>query len=223
MVGFIAAVIFLIVNWNSKKGDKTVNAVTYVAGHKPEFTVMQDRFLRKSVVTHKIETNTSSGGGGGHSGGGGGGGSHAKYYDIKVNGGKALNILGNEVNRASSGSVIDVQADAPAEGKVFKGWEVVQGGINAGETSEFSFIMPRADVELAAVYEDTAVEEPVIEEPEDPAEPEQPDEDVEEQPEEKDETPVPKTGDAMTMELFLFAVLAAGAAFGMKKAYNKTK
>ena len=154
---------------------------------------------------------------------GGGGGSHAKYYDIKVNGGKALNILGNEVTRASSGSVIDVQADAPAEGKVFKGWEVVQGGINAGETSEFSFIMPRTDVELTAVYEDTAVEEPVIEEPEDPAEPEQPDEDVEEQPEEKDETPVPKTGDAMTMELLLFAVLAAGAAFGMKKAYNKTK
>lgn len=154
---------------------------------------------------------------------GGGGGSHAKYYDIKVNGGKALNILGNEVTRASSGSVIDVQADAPAEGKVFKGWEVVQGGINAGETAEFSFIMPRTDVELTAVYEDTAVEEPVIEEPEDPAEPEQPDEDVEEQPEEKDETPVPKTGDAMTMELLLFAVLAAGAAFGMKKAYNKTK
>lgn len=73
IVGFIAAVIFLIVNWNSKKGDKTVNAATYVAGHKPEFTVMQDRFLRKSVVTHKIETNTGSGGGGGHSGGGGGG------------------------------------------------------------------------------------------------------------------------------------------------------
>ncbi len=154
---------------------------------------------------------------------GGGGGSHAKYYDIKVNGGKALNILGNEVTRASSGSVIDVQADAPAEGKVFKGWEVVQGRINAGETSEFSFIMPRTDVELTAVYEDTAVEEPVIEEPKDPAEPEQPDEDVEEQPEEKDETPVPKTGDAMTMELLLFAVLAAGAAFGMKKSYNKTK
>ena len=154
---------------------------------------------------------------------GGGGGSHTKYYNIKVNGGKALSVLGSEVTRASSGSVIDVQADDPAEGKVFKGWEVVHGGINAGETSEFSFIMPRADVELTAVYEDTAVEEPVIEKPEDPAEPEQPDENVEEQPEEKDETPVPKTGDAMTMELLLFAVLAAGAAFGMRKAYNKTK
>ena len=46
-----------------------------------------------------------------------------------------------------------------------------------------------------------------------------PDEDAEEQ----KETPVPKTGDSMTMELMLFAVLAAGAAFGMKKAYNKTK
>ena len=112
-----------------------------------------------------------------------------------------------------------MQADAAAEGKVFKGWEVVQGGITAGEASDFSFIMPRADVELTAVYEDTAVKEPDIEEPEDPTEPEQPDEDAEEQ----KETPVPKTGDSMTMELMLFAVLAAGAAFGMKKAYNKTK
>ena len=150
---------------------------------------------------------------------GGGGGSHTRYYDIKVNGGKALNILGNEVARASSGSTIQVQADAAAEGKVFKGWEVVQGGITAGEASDFSFIMPRADVELTAVYEDTAAKEPDIEEPEDPTEPEQPDEDAEEQ----KETPVPKTGDSMTMELMLFAVLAAGAAFGMKKAYNKTK
>ncbi|CDA90921.1 uncharacterized protein BN553_01789 [Firmicutes bacterium CAG:238] len=120
------------------------------------------------------------------------------------------------MTRASSGSTIQVQADAAAEGKVFKGWEVVQGGITAGEASDFSFIMPRADVELTAVYEDTAVKEPDIK---DPTEPEQPDEDAEEQ----KETPVPKTGDSMTMELVLFAVLAAGAAFGMKKAYNKTK
>ena len=147
------------------------------------------------------------------------GGSHTRYYNIKVNGGKALDFLGSEVTRASSGSTIQVQADAAAEGKVFKGWEVVQGGITAGEASDFSFIMPRADVELTAVYEDTAVKEPDIEEPEDPTEPEQPDEDAEEQ----KETPVPKTGDSMTMELMLFAVLAAGAAFGMKKAYNKTK
>lgn len=149
----------------------------------------------------------------------GGGGSHTRYYNIKVNGGKALDFLGSEVTRASSGSTIQVQADAAAEGKVFKGWEVVQGGITAGEASDFSFIMPRADVELTAVYEDTAVKESDIEEPEDPTEPEQPDEDAEEQ----KETPVPKTGDSMTMELMLFAVLAAGAAFGMKKAYNKTK
>lgn len=149
----------------------------------------------------------------------GGGGSHTRYYNIKVNGGKALDFLGSEVTRASSGSTIQVQADAAAEGKVFKGWEVVQGGITAGEASDFSFIMPRTNVELTAVYEDTAVKEPDIEEPEDPSEPEQPDEDAEEQ----KETPVPKTGDSMTMELMLFAVLAAGAAFGMKKAYNKTK
>lgn len=127
----------------------------------------------------------------------GGGGSHTRYYNIKVNGGKALDFLGSEVTRASSGSTIQVQADAAAEGKVFKGWEVVQGGITAGEASDFSFIMPRADVELTAVYEDTAVKEPDIEEPEDPTEPEQPDEDAEEQ----KETPVPKTGDSMKWNL----------------------
>lgn len=67
----------------------------------------------------------------------GGGGSHTRYYNIKVNGGKALDFLGSEVTRASSGSTIQVQADAAAEGKVFKGWEVVQGGITAGEASDF--------------------------------------------------------------------------------------
>ncbi len=75
VAGLVLSVIFTVLNWNSKKGDKTVNASTYVEGHTPNFTVRQDRFLRKSVTSHKIQT-SSSGGGGGHSGGGGGGGSH---------------------------------------------------------------------------------------------------------------------------------------------------
>lgn len=79
LVGLLAAIIFVAVNWRSRKGEKTTTATTYVSGGSPTFKVRQDRFLRKSVVTHKIQTNNSShGGGGGHSSGGhsGGGGSH---------------------------------------------------------------------------------------------------------------------------------------------------
>lgn len=79
LVGLLAAIIFVAVNWRSRKGEKTTTATTYVAGGSPTFKVRQDRFLRKSVVTHKIQTNNSShSGGGGHSSGGhsGGGGSH---------------------------------------------------------------------------------------------------------------------------------------------------
>lgn len=76
IAGLIALVIFLVLNWNSRKGKKTVTAATYVAGHKPDFTVVQDRFIRKNVVSHKIETSSggSHGGGGGHGGGGSHGG-----------------------------------------------------------------------------------------------------------------------------------------------------
>ena len=79
LVGLLAAIIFVAVNWRSRKGEKTTTATTYVSGGSPTFKVRQDRFIRKSVVTHKIQTNNSShGGGGGHSSGGhsGGGGSH---------------------------------------------------------------------------------------------------------------------------------------------------
>lgn len=74
--GIIAFVIFMMINWTFGKSAGTVTAVTYAAGRQPHFTVREDRFLRKSVVQHKIETDSSSGGGGhsgGHSGGGGGG------------------------------------------------------------------------------------------------------------------------------------------------------
>lgn len=76
-VGIIAAVIFVACNWSTKKGKKTIVATTYVAGRKPQFRVSEDRFLRKSVVTHRIETSSGGHSGGGHGGGhGGGGGSH---------------------------------------------------------------------------------------------------------------------------------------------------
>lgn len=77
VIGLIAAAIFILCNRRSKSGAKTTTAVTYVNGLEPEFKVKADRFLRKSVVTRKIESSSGGGGGGGgHSGGGGGGGSH---------------------------------------------------------------------------------------------------------------------------------------------------
>lgn len=72
-IGLITAAIFIICNWQSKKGRKTTTATTYVAGGEPVFHVQTDRFLRKTVTQRKIETSSSGGHGGGGSHGGGGG------------------------------------------------------------------------------------------------------------------------------------------------------
>lgn len=81
IVGIISAVIFILYNWRSRKGKKTITAVTYVAGGKPVFRVCEDRFIRKTVTRRKIER-SSSGSSGGSGGGGGGGrsgfGSHSR-------------------------------------------------------------------------------------------------------------------------------------------------
>lgn len=83
LIGLIAAVIFMCCNWRSKRGKKTTAANTYVAGRQPVFRVSQDRFLRKSVTSRKIQSSSGGGGGGGghsHGGGGGhhGGGGHSR-------------------------------------------------------------------------------------------------------------------------------------------------
>lgn len=74
ILGIIAAVIFVPLNWKSRSGSNTTTPVTYVDGGSGQFVNRQDIFIRKSVVKRHIET--SSGSGGGYSGGGGGGGSH---------------------------------------------------------------------------------------------------------------------------------------------------
>lgn len=79
LAGIIAALGFLLFNWNSKKGASTVTAFTYVAGKQAQFPVRQDRFLRKSVTQHTIQTSSSGGSGGGHSSGGGGGHSSGSH------------------------------------------------------------------------------------------------------------------------------------------------
>jgi uncharacterized membrane protein YgcG len=76
LMALIVTAVFIFLNWNSKEGEKTVTATTYVAGKQPHFQVREDRFIRKAVVSHRIQSSSSSGGGSSHSGGGGGGGSH---------------------------------------------------------------------------------------------------------------------------------------------------
>ncbi len=81
LAGIISCAIFIALNWSSKGGKKTTTAVTYVAGRQPRFPVSEDRFLRKTVTSRKIESTSVSGGGGrSHGGGGGhhGGGGHSR-------------------------------------------------------------------------------------------------------------------------------------------------
>lgn len=83
LIGIITSVLFIGGNWRPKKGKKTTTANTYVEGRQPVFRVSQDRFLRKSVTSHKIQSSSGGGGGGGghsHGGGGGhhGGGGHSR-------------------------------------------------------------------------------------------------------------------------------------------------
>ena len=80
---FIISIIFLIANWSGKKGKKTINEMTYLAGGRPEMRQQADTFLYKNVTKRHIERNTGggSGGGGGHMSAGGssfGGGGHSR-------------------------------------------------------------------------------------------------------------------------------------------------
>lgn len=72
-IGILAAAIFIPLNWKSGSGVKTTTAATYLDGGRERFTNKQDIFIRKTVVKHRIQTNSGGGHGGGHSGGGGGG------------------------------------------------------------------------------------------------------------------------------------------------------
>lgn len=80
VVSFLAALIYVLVNWRSKAGKKTTSGTTYVSQGRPNITRKQDIFLRKSVSKVRIQSSSGGGGGGGHSGGGGGhgGGGHSR-------------------------------------------------------------------------------------------------------------------------------------------------
>ena len=72
----IVALLYVLINWSSKVGDKTTRSTTYVENGHPTITHQGDVFLRKTVSKVKIETSSSGSGGhissGGHSHGGGG-------------------------------------------------------------------------------------------------------------------------------------------------------
>ena len=69
LISFLLAVVIVGINGGSKAGVKTTDARTYVKNGRSKINHTEDRFIRKAVTQHKIQTNSgggSRGGGGGH-------------------------------------------------------------------------------------------------------------------------------------------------------------
>lgn len=79
----IIAVVFALINLKQSPAKDTVAANAYVAGGQPVMQARSDDFIRKNVVTRRIES-SSSGGGGSRSGGGG---SHRSSSGVRHGGG----------------------------------------------------------------------------------------------------------------------------------------
>ena len=83
-ISFIISLIYVLCNSRSRKGEKTVNSLTYVNNGNAQLKRKSDLFLRKVVTQRKIERDNnsgSSGGGGSHtssSGASHGGGGHSR-------------------------------------------------------------------------------------------------------------------------------------------------
>lgn len=71
LIASALAVLFVVCNLGSAAGEKTTTARSYVKDGKAKVLRREDRFIRKNVVQHRIQTGNGSGGHGGHSGGGG--------------------------------------------------------------------------------------------------------------------------------------------------------
>ena len=77
-------------------------------------------------------------------------------HAVKVDGGTAL-VGGKAVKKAAQGETVTLKLGAVPEGKRFKEWEVVSGGVvltNATDPNGASFTMGALDVEINAVLED---------------------------------------------------------------------
>lgn len=73
LIPIVVAIVFILTNIKSKEGQVTTNASTYVDNGRAKINISQDNFIRKSVSTRIIQTDSGSRSGGG---GGGRGGSH---------------------------------------------------------------------------------------------------------------------------------------------------
>lgn len=76
VVSSLVALVYLIVYLTPSKGKDTTTAGTYVEGGVPVVRNRSDEFLRKNVVSRRIESNSGGGGGGSSHRGGGSHGSH---------------------------------------------------------------------------------------------------------------------------------------------------
>ncbi len=85
LVGLVVALIYAAVNLHQNKAKDTTTTNQYVDGKKPKINDTRDQYLRKNVVTRRIETNSSSGGSSHHSGGHGG--SHRSSSGVSHGGG----------------------------------------------------------------------------------------------------------------------------------------
>lgn len=79
-------------------------------------------------------------------------------HAVKVHGGAAL-VDGKAVKKAAEGTIVTLKLSAVPEGKLFKEWEVISGGVvltNATEPDGAAFTMGALDVEINAVLEDVS-------------------------------------------------------------------
>ncbi len=70
VISTIAAAAYLMTHMSQSKAKDTTSAGTYVQGGVPALRAKSDEFIRKSVVSRRIESGSSGGGGGSHRGGG---------------------------------------------------------------------------------------------------------------------------------------------------------
>ena len=85
LVGLVVALIYAAVNLHQSKAKDTTATNQYVDGKKPKINDTRDQYLRKNVVTRRIETSSSSGGSSHRSGGHGG--SHRSSSGVSHGGG----------------------------------------------------------------------------------------------------------------------------------------
>lgn len=79
IIPIIVAIIFALVNLRRPAARVTTTSTTYVAGGEPRMNHREDTFIRKNVVTRRIQTNSGTSGGGG--------GSHRSSSGVRHGGG----------------------------------------------------------------------------------------------------------------------------------------